>query len=415
MNRLLFFLVISLAGFEVVAQPSVSLSAPTNVTSTSFTLNGVVNNNGGNGTISRMKVGLISGVYDSAGTTPGKTADKITGSSNTNVICDFPNNNVPTILPNTIYYYRLSASNNNGYVRSSESFFRTLPSNPTGFSVVSNSITSSSVSLSWNNTNSEYRLLMKTDTFSSSPSDGTVLYEGNELSYDATDLDESTTYYFTLYARSSDETPVFSASNMTVSATTESSSLPVELSYFSYSNQLLRWETKSEKNNFGWEVEKKTGKTGDSSQNTEWTKIGFVAGKGTTTEKQAYQFPVNKNQPFIGTIQYRLKQIDSDGKFSYSNIVSVENKISSAFTLGQNYPNPFNPKTMISFELPEDSYIELKVFDLLGREIRNIATGNQKSGIYQVEFDGENLSSGVYIYQLKAGNQVVSKKMFLMK
>lgn len=402
-----------------VAQPTVSLSSPTGITSTGFTLNGTVNNNGGSGgTVSRMLVGTVSGVYpDSAGTDPGSTSTKITGSSNTSVSRVFPNTGLPTILPNTIYYYILSGKNVNGYVRSSESFFRTLPSNPTGFAVTGNSITEYSISLTWNNTGSEYRVLQNTTGNATSTTDGTIIYEGTDTSFNVTGLDPNTTYYFTIYARSSDVTPVFSASSLSVSATTLDAATPVELVSFSYAvigeNVRLNWETKTETNNFGWEIESRSQEKGDWSQNNEWKKIGFVSGKGTTAEKQVYTF-VSRITNHVSRELFRLKQIDQDGNVNYSTVLTV-NLTPEAFGLSQNYPNPFNPKTTISYQLTANSFVSLVVYDLLGKEVRTLVNKNTEAGNHSIEFDATDLPSGVYFYKLTAGKFSEIKKMTVVK
>ncbi len=90
------------------------------------------------------------------------------------------------------------------------------------------------------------------------------------------------------------------------------------------------------------------------------------------------------------------------------------------FKLGQNYPNPFNPVTKIKFEIPsivngELSIVNLKVFDLLGREVVTLVNEKLSAGNFEVEFDGSNLSSGIYFYRLEAGNFSETKRMILLK
>jgi hypothetical protein len=87
----------------------------------------------------------------------------------------------------------------------------------------------------------------------------------------------------------------------------------------------------------------------------------------------------------------------------------------NTFTLGQNYPNPFNPATTINYQLPAASRVEIKIFDMLGREVASLVNKEQPQGKYSVKFDGSNLTSGIYFYRLKAGGYVVTKKMQLIK
>jgi photosystem II stability/assembly factor-like uncharacterized protein len=197
---------------------------------------------------------------------------------------------------------------------------------------------------------------------------------------------------------------------------------PVELIGFTASikddNVNLRWITASEINNSGFEIERSH--TSTSLSMTKWEKIGFIEGKGTTTEKQFYSF-IDKNLA-PGKYQYRLKQIDFDGSFEYSNIVEVEVGIPDEFSLAQNYPNPFNPSTKIKYTVPQTPNpfgkgqgVRLIVYDVLGNEIAALVNEEKEPGVYEVEFDGNNLSSGIYIYQLKAGSFVSSKKMTVVK
>ncbi|PJC59129.1 MAG: hypothetical protein CO025_07095, partial [Ignavibacteria bacterium CG_4_9_14_0_2_um_filter_37_13] len=93
-----------------------------------------------------------------------------------------------------------------------------------------------------------------------------------------------------------------------------------------------------------------------------------------------------------------------------------DNIIPTEFYVNQNYPNPFNPSTTISFGLPKESFVDLRIYNVLGQEVA-VLIGNQlrQAGNIQVKFDASVFASGTYIYRLKADNQVVVKKMILMK
>ena len=155
---------------------------------------------------------------------------------------------------------------------------------------------------------------------------------------------------------------------------------------------ILNWSTATEVNNLGFEVQKKVA--------DEFIAIGFINGKGTTTEIQNYSFTDNDLQN--GSYTYRLKQVDLTGSFEYSNEVNVEVTGPQYFALNQNYPNPFNPSTKIDFSLAVDSKITLKVFNMLGEEVTTLINGNMTSGNHYINFDGINLNSGVYLYKLEA-------------
>ena len=211
--------------------------------------------------------------------------------------------------------------------------------------------------------------------------------------------------------------------------------VPVELTSFTATAERnsvsLNWQTATETNNSGFEIERKqVGSPQSSVGNQDWNQIAFVPGFGTTTEPKSYSF-IDENLS-AGKYQYRLKQIDFDGTFEYSITVEVEITSPTEFSLGQNYPNPFNPTTKIKYTIPSvtlslsngDIPVSLKVFDVLGNEITTLVNEQQQPGTYEVEFNvGQaiNLSSGVYYYQLRvypvsgAGGFVETKKMIIMK
>ncbi|MCF8261249.1 MAG: T9SS type A sorting domain-containing protein [Melioribacteraceae bacterium] len=154
---------------------------------------------------------------------------------------------------------------------------------------------------------------------------------------------------------------------------------------------------------------------GSTSSASKWEKIGFVEGHGTTNSPQIYSFVDIAS--FTGKGQYRLKQIDFDGKYEYSNIIEISvNNIPVEFELHQNYPNPFNPTTIISYSSPVSAQlISIKVYDIIGNEIAKLIEERKDPGNYSLEFDASALPSGVYIYKLSVGGYSDSKKMLLIK
>ncbi len=191
---------------------------------------------------------------------------------------------------------------------------------------------------------------------------------------------------------------------------TLNSVVPVELVSFTakYENEkvLLNWITSSEVNNQGFDIERK-------SKSSNWEKIGFTAGNGTTTKINSYSFI--DNSIVSDYYSYRLKQKNFDGTYKYSNVVEVNANSISEFSLNQNYPNPFNPTTVISFTIPQKSNVKLTVFNLLGEKVATIINEIKNPGDYKIEFDGSRLSSGMYIYRIEADKYVSSKKMILVK
>ena len=183
----------------------------------------------------------------------------------------------------------------------------------------------------------------------------------------------------------------------------------------------LQWQTATEVNNYGFEIQREVNTRNKNLDN--WIKIGFVKGSGNSNSPISYSF-LDK-QPQAGEDEYRLKQIDNDGKYIFSKIVDVNIQAPKKFELFQNYPNPFNPSTRIDFEIPKSQNVELKVYDILGREITTLLNEYKKAGKYSVEFsaeggsayggNGSKLSSGIYFYRIRTNGYVDSKEMMLMK
>jgi hypothetical protein len=159
-------------------------------------------------------------------------------------------------------------------------------------------------------------------------------------------------------------------------------------------------------NNLGFDIEK-------SLDNENYEKIGFVPGYGTTTESKMYNFTVsniNAQKSF-----YRLRQVDFDGSFEYSETLEVDGLTPVEFSLKQNYPNPFNPSTKIGFTLPIESNVKISIYNLIGQKIAEIVNSRFNVGNHSVDFNATNLSSGIYLYKIEAGNFTSVKKMQLMK
>ena len=197
--------------------------------------------------------------------------------------------------------------------------------------------------------------------------------------------------------------------------------LPVELISFTGSllpndNILLEWKTASSLNNAGFEVQKSYSKSSD------WEVIGFVESYGDPSALVEYSFTDITVHRFP-VIRYRLKSIDDDGSYEYSEIVEI-NTLPTKYELSQNYPNPFNPSTRIKFMIPssgneESVPVQLKVYDVLGNEVFTLVDEQKDPGVYEVEMNsgnGEiNLASGIYVYRIVAGNFINSKKMILIR
>ncbi|OGU71412.1 MAG: hypothetical protein A2V93_00170 [Ignavibacteria bacterium RBG_16_34_14] len=196
--------------------------------------------------------------------------------------------------------------------------------------------------------------------------------------------------------------------------------VPVELTSFNVNivgNQIvLNWITATETNNKGFEIERKF-------KNNEWETIGFIIGKGTTTEIQSYNFKDSYNDiSYSGRVLYRLKQIDFDGSFEHSKIIYADVDFTpQTYNLSQNYPNPFNPVTNIKYSIPIESEVKIVVMNSLGQEIAELVNGNQNEGFYEISWNADEFASGVYFYIMEAvsTNKQLSfqdtKKLLLVK
>ena len=193
---------------------------------------------------------------------------------------------------------------------------------------------------------------------------------------------------------------------------------PVEMSSFSaipLGNKVtLQWTTETETNNMGFEIEGRF-------KNGDWKKIGFSKGHGTVTQKIYYTFD-DLTLSEQGFIYYRLKQIDYNGEFEYSNEVEVLlGEIPENYAIQQNYPNPFNPSTKVTFSLPEENRVVIKVFNVMGEQVKEIDRGVLSHGYFEQDFEMSTESSGMYFCQVLCTNTISGRtksltvKMVLMK
>ncbi|MCI0474297.1 MAG: hypothetical protein L0Y76_12005, partial [Ignavibacteria bacterium] len=168
------------------------------------------------------------------------------------------------------------------------------------------------------------------------------------------------------------------------------SPLPVTLKSLIYevknSGVILKWETSREINNKGFDIERKI------SPDSVWSKIGFAEGKGNSNNIEKYTFEDKNLMP--GKYNYRLKQIDYNGNYGY-HIFSGEAVVRAPakYSLSQNFPNPFNPVTSISFELPEKSFVTIKIYDITGKEVSVPVNEYKQAGRHEVRWDGSSLAS----------------------
>lgn len=239
---------------------------------------------------------------------------------------------------------------------------------------------------------------------------GTILKttDGGETWIKSARITENNLFSATLV---SSTTSLVSGTNGTIIKSTNAP-LPVELTSFTATHKngtvTLNWETKTEIDNYGFEIERKTSATG-------WQKIGFIEGHFTTNSPKFYNF--TDRPKGAGKLRYRLKQIDNNGTFEYSPVVEVlVGSLPNGYLLEQNYPNPFNPSTSIGFTTQTTGFVKLVVYNPLGEAVKVLFSDIAEAGrYYKLEFDATGLTSGVYFYQLEAENFKSPKKMTLIK
>ena len=173
----------------------------------------------------------------------------------------------------------------------------------------------------------------------------------------------------------------------------------------------MTWTTETETNNFGFEIQR-------SSDKINFRLIGFKSGHGTTSFPHHYQF--TDSNLASGEYNYRLKQIDSDGSFIFSDKIFVALAMPFKYDLQQNYPNPFNPTTTIWFSIPQDEKVTVNVYDVTGRFLINLVDSFLHGGTFFVEWDekdinGKIVCNGLYLYRITAGKYTNIKKMIFGK
>jgi photosystem II stability/assembly factor-like uncharacterized protein len=189
------------------------------------------------------------------------------------------------------------------------------------------------------------------------------------------------------------------------------STVPVELISFSAKLEKnivsLKWETATETNNQGFLIERN--KAGESN----WIDLAFISGAGTSTSINYYKFIDELFQ--FGKYKYRLKQIDLNGKYEFSNEIGIDYLHKIDFSLSQNFPNPFNPSTKINFSVPLKTFVKIILYDVTGREVKSIIEQEMDEGNYELQLNSNGISSGVYYYKMitSSGFNAVNKLIII--
>ncbi len=170
---------------------------------------------------------------------------------------------------------------------------------------------------------------------------------------------------------------------------------------------VIEWATASETNNYGFYIER-------SLDNVNFEEIGFVKGAGDSEYENTYSF-TDKETNSVGVYYYRLKQVDFDGTYEYSGVISASIKAPNSYSLYQAYPNPFNPSATIKFDLKENGLVKLTVYNTLGQVVNTLINKELDAGQHEAIFNADRLASGIYFYKLEVNGFTAVKKMMLIK
>ena len=246
---------------------------------------------------------------------------------------------------------------------------------------------------------------------------------GTEMTITKTDASSTTDAVSTIVEMSFDDSPqgspvpveLISFTATSIASTLRQSSVQRSSASNSVTIQ-LNWTTATEVNNYGFEVQCSSVIPGLTRNLQEWETIGFVEGHGNSNSPKEYNFvDTDASTQLSNPLNYRLKQIDTDGSFEYSETITVELGLPTEYSLKQNYPNPFNPSTIITYQIPKEGFVTLKVYDVLGREVATLVNENKQAGKYSLEFSSKQLSSGTYFYRLTSGEFTEIIKMILLR
>ena len=204
-----------------------------------------------------------------------------------------------------------------------------------------------------------------------------------------------------------------------VSTTWADVTLPVQMINFvavsSLNEVRLSWNTATEVDNDGFEVERRSVNPQSALNTPQWERLAFIPGAGTSTSERSYSYTDGGLAP--GRYAYRIKQIDRSGAYTYYREAEVEiGAAPKEFTLNDAYPNPFNPSTTINFTLGTSARAELKVYDVLGREIATLFDDMAEAGrVNRVQWNAAGIPSGMYFARLESGGMSAMKKLVLLK
>jgi hypothetical protein len=406
---------------------SVSTDSSGSITTTGTTLYGTVNANS-----TSTAVTFDYGTTTSYGTTVTAAGSPFSGASGVSA-----NQVISSLNPGTIYHYRVKGVSGGLTTYGADQTFTTLYTLPSAqasaIQLTSNS-NGTQINVSWSTGDGSNRAVFmkqgnspitnpisKTTYTASSDwnSRGSQLgssgyycvYKGTGSSVNVINTVQNTQFVVQIFEFNGTAGMEQYLTSTTTGNPSNVTSLPVELTTFTLAanngSVVLNWITATEVNNNGFEVERKISGV--------WETIGFVKGAGNSNHSNQYTY-TDRNIYNSGLHSYRLRLIDTDGKYTYSGTAETELKIAPAgYELMQNYPNPFNPTTTIQYQIPEPGLVTIRVYNTLGKEVALLVNESKNEGIYDVSFNPMNLASGTYFYQIRVNKFVSVKEMVILK
>ena len=310
------------------------------------------------------------------------------------------------------YYYRVRASNTHGTSTNSNIITVGTGVLAAPLALSATNITTTSFTARWNSSATATTYLLDVSTasdFSTFITDYNGKDVGNVTSCNVTSLSGSTIYYYRLRASNSGGTSAYS--NTITVTTLLAAPVATAATNISATGFTANWNSSAGATNYWVDVS-----TTDDFSNVLASYNNKSVGNVTTH----IIISLTPNT----TYYFRVCASNSSGTSPYSNTITVTTNVTGVddllnlptrFDLSQNYPNPFNPTTTIQYQIPKETFVSIKVYNVIGSEISTLVNSMKSPGTYEVKFDAGQLTSGIYIYKIQAGDFLQTKKMILMK
>ena len=316
----------------------------------------------------------------------------------------------------TTYYYRVRSSNTNGISPSSNVITAStsglaVPAAPVA--IAASNLTAGGFTARWNisaNANDYLLDISAVSDFSTFVTGFNGKDAGNVIVFNVTTLSSGTTYYYRV--RAANSMGVSPNSNVISVVTLLAAPVATAASSITTTSFTANWNTTAGATAYWIDV---------STLQDFSTFVGSYSNKSAGSATSIVVSSLTANTKYY----YRVSASNSNGTSAYSNVITlttavtgIENNFSGLpnnFKLLPNYPNPFNPATSIRYEVSKDAFVTIKVFDVIGNEVRVLVNDERSPGRYEIKFSADALPSGIYICKMQAGDFLQTQKMILLK